>query len=684
MRLLFISLFLFHSIFGMDNVQKDLVIPDVFKEHSGLLKMLADKKNDFLKNPLKLPDGEIIQQNQLDDLAQTYKPDFEHDQLSADELVSLANYHNYFQMDFSIITLKNTLENKLKDGQITWKDVQLLDLDWKCFLYKRLDAQFLKLYSDFLIAQREQINNNIPFYNRERLLFFDDTKKLYGAYRKLVLKNNGIIQKDINFRLEDDYRLVDIIVHADGLYAIVSYSDKADIWRKVFDLIDITSQEVISDLITQESKEMRALCCFGGNNVYSALCNDVSIIIKSLNLFSRDQQDVVKIQRVANQKLVDITSNKNGNYIVVATQKQLFIIKINSNNDICTKVISCDDLCKNDISIKKVSLNNNGNMLCVVMGLNRYDVDNKVTVYLYDLTDPEVSVMNITKELKGNHYNLQKYDWEIQPCLVDIENILWNDDDSLLILKCFYRYQKWWDGIRYGSFPAGEQYAFVCPVTGNGWSENELRKYKYNKPYLVTSHDGTAIITDDSGWFIRTYMLHWYDENMIKALHYFDIKKPNDTFSVDKNFMGIFLLHKILQNKEVVMQLDKEETEIYMSNLPDTIKTMLTKIKSILLYKENMFWLSSLKRFLYVFGMRGKHFLYEYRKPLFRCKHFLYKYLYKYREPLLFFLGLIILNCIYDYYYPFDILYNPYLYKDIGLVDFIILKNLIRTNNRFC
>ncbi len=693
-------LFSTHIFFGMEmGHSKEFVVPHIIKEHSGLLSMLEQQgQSDWLKNPLKFADGSLVAQEDVDGFARAYQHDFDCSQLSKDELISLAQYHSFFQMNVPISNLKNALYQQFAQQKLQWVDWKLLSTDWQCSLAsllmknKRLDIQLLKSHSDKLIDNKQKIDNNRKQHSVEKLLFFNDQLQVYGGYSlpfgmivkgvprftQLLVKKDGNLKNKADVRRSrNGYWLQDTIIHPDGLWALTYYSvyKEHGKWEHIYDLVDLRAQqENVSPDVTHvaDSQSSSSVCCFGKNCFYSAACyGDVNIVVRSTDLVTKKEINIVTLCGSEEQKVIAITSNKEGTKLAVATHKALFFITINDvDNDVDNvrhEALSQDVLQilnDNEYSIKKLSLNNQGTVLCVVTqpvleNTDHYDeVYSTAKVYLCAITEKDLSVAEITKELQGNH-DLEKYEWSVnRTCLSDVSHLHWNHDDSLLVLQCSYCYQNIYQGRLGSSHYAGDQYAFVCPTTGNGWSESEIRVY--SKP-IVSSNDGQAIITDNSGWFTHTQCLRWYDEHMVQALRYFDIQKSDEKFSAEQKSTGIALLYKILQHRNAVVQLDKEESAIYNDDMPDSIKKLLSKIRIVLPYKKITSQYVALQRWIHIQGLRCKQFLYNYRKPL------------------LVGVGALLLAVMYANYYVFInenvlLLAHPNRFKMMGVIDAHVLS----------
>lgn len=629
--------------------QKKLIIPSFIAGHSNLLKMLANwGQADFQQYPLKFSDSSCVTQAHLDAFAQIYQPDIDYGQLSLEVLVSLFCYEDFFGIDSPSESLQNVLYDKLEKHEIGWENIRKFSLNQQAVLgqllvkKERLDVRLLKPYSDDQITRAQPVDNNIRQCSVEKLLFFNNDIKVYGGYdlprfsiikgsprfAQLLVKKDGYVQKKVNLRLvQDGYKLKNTTMHPSGLYALTDYKNEAHDY--VGDYIDLTEDTVktisnithVDDVNKQKSS---GASCFSNNYVYSAACDDsADIIIRSIHLQTKNEVALCTLQGVPQQKVVGMVSNNADTELIVATRKQLFFITISPDNSIATKVKDAPNSEDVECSIKKISLNNSGTVLCVVMqrysSYGWYDYNSGAKVYLYHIKEQDCPIEEISDKLQGNH-DLKSYEYCVNTsCLSDISKLFWSTDDFLLILKCSYRYQYIDGGRMEDSHFAGDQHVFVNLSTGNVWSENN--RYKYDKS-VVTSCDGNqAIITGRSGWLLNhTTLLSWYDEKMEEVVRYLNLRCKDNYFSLDKKFLGIVLLDKILKNHDVVMQLDQEETEIYQNNMPDALKVLLAKTQTVLLHKDNLFsrlWVS-----MYKFGIYCKHHVDRFSV---RSKKFLYK-----------------------------------------------------------
>ncbi len=645
MRIVLIFTFLYLSLCGMEgSEQKGLIIPSFIAEHSDLLKMLVNQgQADFQQYPLKLLDGSLVTQDHLDAFAQIYQPDIDYGQLSLEELVSLSHYEDFFRIDSPSVSLQNVLYDKLEKHEIGWENIRTLSPDKQYVLGRllvkkeRLDIRLLKPYSDDQITRAQPVDNNIRQCSVEKLLFFNNDIKVYRGYdlprfsiikefprlAQLLVKKDGYVQKEVNLRLvRDGYLLINTTMHPSGLYALTDYINEVhDSYvgdhSYVGDYIDLTKDtaETISNIthVINQQKSSGA-SCFGNNYVYSAACDGgTDIIIRSIHLQTKTEVVLGTLQGVPQQEVVGMVGNNADTELIVATRKQLFFITISPNNSIATKVKDAPNSEGVERSIKKISLNNSGTVLCVVMqrylSYKWYDYDSDAKVYLYHIKKQDCPIEEISDKLQGNH-DLKSYEYCVnKSCLSDISKLFWSTDDFLLILKCSYRYQDIDDGRMGSAHFAGNQHAFVNLSTGNGWSENN--RYKYPKSVVTSCNGNQAIITDRSGWLLNhTTLLSWYDEKMEEVVRYLNLRCKDNYFSLDKKFLGIVLLDKILKNHDVVMQLDKEETEIYQNNMPDALKVLLAKTRTVLLHKDNLSSFDRLWVSMYKFGIYCKHLLY--------------------------------------------------------------------------
>ena len=545
-------------------------------------------------------------------------------------------FHDYFQMQLPTQSLENVLYSNIKTSKLKEEEIECLASKWQHSLAslfvkdKRLEVQLLKAYSDSIIANEQNITNNTQKHSREELLFLNDTTKIYGAYTipwftivkgcppftVLLMKDgkNNTLQKEIN--VPDKYYLNNsnnITIHPNGLCAIVRYYDRFRDYKPLFDIIDLTSQSTMPVWDTsQVAKKASQACCFGKDKVYAAACNDdEQIFLKSIALDNKQETEITILDNPFKQEIVAIASNEDGSCIVVATHKTLFVVK-NNGKDIKTMVSDKFNDSKN--AIQRLSLNNKGTLLCIVIGGHPWrDYDVPAQVYLWNLAkDDDSSLVDITQEFQGNLdlHNQHNMSSSKQSCLVGVDNLRWNCDDSLLFLECSYRYQ-----YPNGSGPAGMQYAFICPTTHNGWSEHNIRAHTS----IINSADNEKTIVEDwSGWLRRTKLLEWCDDNMRDALRYFN---PNPNGHDDKRLSAMIILNKIIEQHSEIIQLNRRDTKIYKKNIPDAIKLMLaellsTKRQALLLFEKNVSTLSSIKETLYKWSICSKNFLRAHQKKL--------------------------------------------------------------------
>src|SRR5581483_198905 len=635
----------------------------------------------------------------IDSLSLLYKPNFDASQLSQAELLSCAHYHTYFQMDMPINSLENALYATFSEEEFKGNEWKQLSEQWQRCLAsllikdKRLDTRLLKPYSDNCIANAQHIANNTSHHTKEELLFFNSSTTIYGAYNlprfaivkgtprftKLLVKRNDETQKKVNLRrMRDGYFFEGIIVDHTSSYALAKYIHRPfQDYIPLYDFIDFTTQKTTPD-IAQTGEYNSSACCFGENTIYIALCKgDENILVKTKDIYhiNTEEKEFITLNGLEGQTIVDIKNNKEGTCIAVATDKQLFIITVDDANNKKITMISQETFENDGYSIKKLSLNNKGSRLCVVMQPHSkddgrwYKYDMPAKAYLCNTAKPHESIVTITQELQGTH-DLRKYEYQVnRSCLSDIEQVCWSADDSLIILECSYRYQNFYQGRVGSSHFGGNQHAFVCAATGNGWSENEIRGY--GAP-VITSHDGRAIIiTDKSGWFAYTKSLQWCDKHMLKALEYFDIKKPCPNFSIDQKLLAIVLLHKIMQDKDRVAQLNKEETEIYNKYIPDAIKKIMTKTHVILMHEDS--FVSPTKQYEYKIGIRCKkffHFLWEHKTHVLYC------------------MGALLCGGIVIRHFS-EIVRIAHSYPDhkpfglVGMCDFVVLRFLVLNLSKF-
>jgi hypothetical protein len=625
--------------YGMENITNtQLGIPLIIQEHSDYLKMLANNRQaDFHKNPLKWSDDSLVTQDELNGFAETYQPNFDYNQLSLDALMDTACFHDYFQMQLPTQCLENVLYDNIKTNQLKEEEIESLASRWQRSLTsllvkdKRLDVQLLKAYSDSIIANEKNINNRQK-HSTEELLFLNDTTKIYGAYTLpwftivkgsprftvLLVKDgkNNTIQKEIN--VPDKYYLNNsnnITIHPNGLCAIVRYYDRERDYRPLFDIIDLTSQDTMpvwdTSQVAIKAKASHA-CCFGKDKVYAAACNDnEQIFLKSIALDNKQEEEITILDNPFKQEIAAIASNEDGSCIVVATQHTLFVVK-NNGKDI--KTIVSDKFNVGKHGIQQLSLNNNGTLLCIVTGGHPWrDYDVPAHVYLWNLAiDDDSSLIDITNQLQGNLDLHNQHDMvsSKKSCLVNVANLQWNRDDSLLFLECGYRYQ-----CLNSSGPAGKQYAFICPSTYNCWSERNIRK---NRSIVNSADNEKTIVEDSSGWLRQTKLLEWCDDNMRDALRYFN---PNPNGPDDKKLSAMIILNKIIEEQSDIIQLNRRDTKIYKKNIPDAIKLMLAKLLStkrqvLLLFEKNVSALSSIKVTLYQWSVHSKNFLRIHQKKL--------------------------------------------------------------------
>src|SRR5579872_3173762 len=169
-----VSICHFFIMCGMENTK--LSVPSIIQGHSDYLKMLTcNKQADFHKNPLKWPNDSLVTQDELNKFAKVYQPNFDYNQLSSDELVATACFHDYFQMQLPMQSLQIALYKNIKT--LKAEDIESLSLRWQHPLSaalikdKRLDVQLLKAYSDSIIGNGKKITNNTPRHSVEDLLF---------------------------------------------------------------------------------------------------------------------------------------------------------------------------------------------------------------------------------------------------------------------------------------------------------------------------------------------------------------------------------------------------------------------------------------------------------------------------------------------------------------------------------
>ncbi len=617
---------------SVNDPSKQLIIPPIIKEKSKLVKMLTrNKQEDFSKNPLIWPDGSLISQEHLNEFAKTYEPNFDYSQLESDELIATTQFHDHFQMKLPTKCLEQALYNNLKTHNFPKENLENLAPNWHSHLIpllvqdRRLDVQLLQPYNDSLISQGKSIANSYK-YTEERLLFSNDTTKIYGAYNSewfivvqgsprftnLLIKNHqNTIQKEIaiyDIQVGNDTYWFDDIseVHPSGLHAIGRYLDHS-CTNTFFPLIDLTTQEI--SLLWNTLCITSHACCFSNDKIYTAGCNNAQqIIVKSIALESKQEKEIVTLANPLKEKIAGISINKDGNRIVVATKKTLFIIQ-NDNEKKKIQTITHDNLIKHDHDIVRISLNNSGTLLGIIIrGPGKNDWDTPAHAYLCNLTTNDIPWTNITQELKGNLYVSKEYD--SRPAhlqkfqLTNIYTLQWNHDDSLLILDCSYRHQRFYkDGGLSSSGPIGDQYAFICPTTCNGWSEQTIR----NGTSITNSADNEKTITETSGWFRQTKLLEWSDKNIRDALRYLHGKdsKSEKKFSATERLFELLLLNRILQN-ENISELDEDETKTYKYKLHDSIKSMLSKLRTVVLSEEKGSWKASLTKSLHILSMFKK------------------------------------------------------------------------------
>lgn len=315
--------------------------------------------------------------------------------------------------------------------------------------------------------------------------------------------------------------------------------------------------------------------------------NNKQIILKSIALSDKHEDRLAILNNPLEEKIIDIASNEDSNCIIVATLYTVFIVK-NEHNKWTSKTIIHDNINQQKQHIEKISLNNGGTQLCIVTKNHEKNAGNYCDiprhVYLYSLVTDDAAWIDITQELKGN--NLVKNDrWPYlqEFVLTNIQNLQWNRNDSLLLLECCYRHVNYdSDGLFARSHSVGNQYAFICPIIGKGWSENSIRK---NASMINTADSEKIIARDSLAWFTYTKLLEWCDNNMVEALHYFDLQNQHTNYSDIQRLLGMILVHKIMQ--QTIIQLNKKETKIYQNNIPDAIKTIVTEIRTVLLYEKN-------------------------------------------------------------------------------------------------
>jgi hypothetical protein len=642
----------------MDNsLNKTLTIPPIIQQHSGLLKMLThQKQGDYNTYPLKWPDQSLITQDQLNIFAERYQPNFNYKQLSLDDMIETAYFHDYFQIDSPNQQLENELYQNILLNKLTKKQIKdlpsnLLHLPTSRFIKTtHLDAKLLEPYSNHILKNKAITIKDKRKHSDEKLFFSNNTTKIYGAYdipwftivggfpnfTSLLVKNNqNNIQQEIKIRPTDDgYWVDDMIIHQSGLYAIAEYySNSKDDNQSSFGILNLTSGKTTSlwDIL-QISQQTNHVCCFSKDVIYTCINNDKKLILNSISLDNHERKEVAILDNPDREQINTIVSNKDGNCIVIATDRTLFVVKNNG------KTIKTIDMVHNSSmhTIKKLSLNNSGTLLCIITGYyKKYEHDKPVYAYLCNLTELDKKTNNsfysscinswteITDKIHStiDVQNLpnQSPDPYRKLCLTDIKNLKWNRDDSLLVLECDYHYQNFYQyglykGLLADSGPIGQQYVFICPSTCNSWSENKIHEDKSRINSANTDNE-TIIINDSSSWSLQTKLLKWYDENMTNALSYLNGKNLPQNYSYNEKLLGLILLKEIIEQQNTILQLDLEKTKTYNKYIPDPIKSILTTTRTILLSEKNE---SPIKKTLYRWYIYSKtyskNFLYYHRK----------------------------------------------------------------------
>lgn len=581
-----------------------LQLPKIIQEKSELLKdLIEDCQSNEDKKPLLLPDGTQVNQAHIDKFAKIYESGFTCNQLSVQELTTCAHLHDHFQMSLPVGNLESALYAKIKQNQCSPKKLERLGSDWhnriahQFIKNSRLDAQLLQPYSDCILANPTNISNERE-HSVENLLFASDTKKIYGAYdlpRFAVVKLEPHLQL-LSIKNSDNITLKEIplihghypgqiTIHSNGSYALAKHYDDNDFSRNFFDLIDLTTGN-IHDLQkifpTINPQDYRA-CCFYKDNLYIADNADKTITIKSVALANQQEETVVHLENPEAHKIIDIAVDKHGKTIAIATDKTIHIINT-TNVHHKVEPITHDLLSNNEkLTIKKISLNNNGSLLCIVIGNNWLEYDCYAQVYLYNINQQKAPWIEISQKLAGNLAlpdDARKWPVHLQKFrLTDIDSISWNTDDSLLCLECNYRHLCFnTDDTFAKSTYVGRQYAFINPLTCHGWSENDIHR---DRSLINSGGEDETIITAQSILGSQTKARKWCDQNIKDTLQYLNPHKRT-TYSSDKRLFGIMLLCKIIEQSGNFTQLNDDETTVYDNNIPDPIKTILKQAKTVL------------------------------------------------------------------------------------------------------
>jgi hypothetical protein len=482
---------------------------------------------------------------------------------------------------FIMIALLDTLINLIADDTKT--------IAWNVLQENKLDVQLLEPYSDWLFQNPTNIPNNQQTHLREKLLFFNNAIHIYGAYSsadvrikgrprftQLILKKPSILSlnKTINLRtIANGYYFQDNIqVNENHSYCIAEYNHHTSqgyisFTIPAFDLINLNT------LKTTPLDNVVA-CCFGDkNHLYTV---NKEGILQSLDVENNKETTVVDLKTITNdfmgfmnEEIQGITSNSDGTFVTVATQRTLFMINLIHTAATVTIDHAFNIFTEN---IKKTFSNNTGSQLCIVTHTaeSMFSIA-KNNLWLYGTQSSVPTSMNIS--LRNN---LPPHPWG--PTFISgIDDCTWEKDDTLLLTKCHYRYG---DPHRSNS-AAGFQYAFVVPYSGNSWSQKKLYQEHHDSIDLTISQHGTQLISvDRSAWFKKTTLTTLCDNNMKAALDYFNRDKKNK-WDDNQRLAGFLLLAKIFKQSSKIIQLDEVETNTYNKCFPKEIKIMLKKQYSI-------------------------------------------------------------------------------------------------------